>query len=471
MRTLNQIAARLEAGEPGQALIERCLDSIKDASGEGQRTYLKIYGEAARTAAEAYDALRRRGATPTRFAGIPVSIKDLFDVAGDVTTAGSVALRQAPPAPRDATAVARLRTAGFVPIGRTNMTEFAFSGLGLNPHYDTPRNPYDRKTGRIPGGSSSGAAVSVTDGMACAALGTDTGGSCRIPAALCGIAGFKPTATRVPKDGVMPLSQTLDSVGVIAPTVTCCAALDSVLAGEPEAELPAFPLDGLRLAIPQTLVLDGLDQDVSRAFAAALTALASAGVRIVDAVLPELGELAQVNAKGGFAAAEGYAVHRPLIKVKGREYDPFVLARLERGKEQDAADYIELMWAREQLIQRLDAATASFDALLMPTVPIIAPTLRELADVEAARNANLLLLRNTAVANFFDRCAVSIPCHKAGEAPVGLMLVGETGADRRLLAIAAAIETLVAPALTDVSEAAERAGRPDLTQKSLRMRN
>src|SRR5262249_5754570 len=170
-------------------------------------------------------------------------------------------------------------------------------------------------------------------------------------------------------------------------------------------------------------------------------------------------------------AAEGYAVHRPLIQAKGKEYDPFVLARLERGKEQDAADYIELMWAREQLIQRLNAATASFDALLMPTVPIIAPTLRELADPEVARNKNLLLLRNTAVANFFDRCAVSIPCHKAGEAPVGLMLVGETGADRRLLAIAAAIEALVAPALTATGEAADRGARADLSAKPVRMRN
>src|SRR5215472_17088526 len=374
MRTLNQIAARLEAWEPSRALVDRCLHGIAEASGEGQRTYLKVYGEAARASADAYDAQRRSGATPSRFAGIPVSIKDLFDVAGDVTTAGSMALRHAPPAARDAAAVARLRVAGFVPIGRTNMTEFAFSGLGINPHYDTPRNPYDRKTGRIPGGSSSGAAVSVTDGMACAALGTDTGGSCRIPAALCGIAGFKPTAKRVPKDGVMPLSQTLDSVGVLVLSVACCATIDAVLAGEAAGELPPFPLDGLRLAIPQTLVLDGLDDHVRRALAAALTALGCAGVRIVDLALPELGELAQVYAKGGFAAAEGYAVHRPLIKVKRKEYDPFVLTRLKRGKEQDAADYIELMWERERMILRLNAATAPFDALLMPTVPVSGDT-------------------------------------------------------------------------------------------------
>ena len=445
MRTLNQIAARLDAGEPSLALIDQFLDRIKDPAGEGGRTFLKVYGERARTAAETVDALRRHAAVPSRFAGIPISIKDLFDIAGDVTTSGSVALRQAPPAARDAGAITRLRAAGFVPIGRTNMTEFAFSGLGINPHYDTPRNPYDRKTGRIPGGSSSGAAVSVTDGMAAAALGTDTGGSCRIPAALTGIAGFKPTALRVPTDGVMPLSQSLDSVGVLAPTVACCAIIDAVLAGGTPAGLPEFPLAGLRLAVPQTLVLDGLDGDVSRAFSAALSALSGAGARITDIALRELDELAQVNAKGGFVCAEAYAVHRPLMKVKRKEYDPFVLARIERGKEQDAADYIELMWARADMIRRLNAITAPYDALMMPTVPIVAPTLRELADADAARRANAALLRNTAIANFFDRCAVSIPCHKAGEAPVGLMLMGENGADRTVLAIAAAIEKLVSP--------------------------
>jgi aspartyl-tRNA(Asn)/glutamyl-tRNA(Gln) amidotransferase subunit A len=445
--SLNQIATRLETGEASRALIDQCLERIKDAAGEGSRTFLKVYGESARMAAETYDTLRRRGATPSLFAGIPISIKDLFDVAGDVTTAGSVALRHAPPATRDATAIARLRAAGFVPIGRTNMTEFAFSGLGINPHYDTPRNPYDRKTGRIPGGSSSGAAVSVSDGMAMAALGTDTGGSCRIPAALCGIVGFKPTAARVPTDGTMPLSQTLDSIGPLAPTVACCAVIDAVLAGRAPAELEAFPLDGLRLAVPQTLVLDNLDADVSRAFAAALSALSAAGAHVTEIPLRELGEVAQVNAKGGFAAAEGWAVHRPLIEVKGDSYDPFVRTRLERGKEQDAADYIELQWAREEMIARLAAITAPYDALVMPTCPIIAPALRDVVTPEAARAANFMLLRNTGLANFFDRCSVSIPCHKAGDAPVGLMLIGETGADTRLLAIAAAVEKKVAPAL------------------------
>src|SRR5215470_18601465 len=436
MRTLKQIAARLEAGEPSRTLIDQCLDRIKDASGEGGRTFTKVYGEAARTTADSYDALRRRGATPSPFAGIPVSIKDLFDVAGDVTTAGSVALRQAPPATGDAAAVVRLRGAGFIPIGRTNMTEFAFSGLGINPHYDTPRNPYDRKTGRIPGGSSSGAVVSVTDEMAAAGLGTDTGGSCRIPAALCGTVGYKPTANRIP------------TIGTMAPSVACCALLDAVMAGQQPSDLPEFPVDGLRLVVPETLVLDGLDADVGRAFEAALTVLSNAGALVIDIPLPELAEVPQVNAKGGFAAAEGFAVHRPLIKVKRDTYDPFVLARLERGKDIDAADYIELQWAREQMIARLAAITAPYDALMMPTCPIVAPALRDLEKPEAARAANFLLLRNTGIANFFDRCSVSIPCHKAGDAPVGLMLIGENGADRRLLAMAAAIEKTVAPPLS-----------------------
>src|SRR5262249_45374825 len=244
---------------------------------------------------------------PSRFAGIPVSVKDLFDIAGDVTTAGSVALRDAPAAQRDAAVIARIRAAGFIPLGRTNMTEFAYSGVGLNPHYDTPRNPYDRATGRMPGGSSSGAAVSVTDGMAVGALGTDTGGSCRIPAALCGIVGYKPTAKRIPTNGVLPLSFTLDSVGPLARTVACCAALDAVMAGEEADDLRPYRIDGLRLAAPQTVVLDGMDQAVADAYAAALSRLANGGAKIVDLPFVEFNEVAILNRQGGFIASEAYA--------------------------------------------------------------------------------------------------------------------------------------------------------------------
>ena len=346
-----------------------------------------------------------------------------------------------PAALKRATATAS-RAAGFVPIGRTNMTEFAFSGLGINPHYGTPLNAYDRNTGRVPGGSSSGAAVSVTDGMALAALGTDTGGSCRIPAALCGLVGFKPTARRIPMAGAFPLSTSLDSIGPIASSVQCCATLDAIMASGEPAILPSYPLDGLRLAIPKTLMLDEIDCEVGRTFERALTTLSKAGIRLTHLPLPELAELPQINAKGGFGAAESYAFHRPLIAAKRDLYDPRVLSRILRGTEQDAADYIALTRARADFIRRVEAITSPYDALLMPTVPLAAPPLRDLESEEAYRVINLLMLRNPTVANFLDRCSISIPCHRVGDAPVGLMLIGPHNDDARLLAIAAAIESL-----------------------------
>lgn len=441
--TLADLARSFDQGSRSRDIVEQCLARIAAPEGEGRRTFLKVHAEQARAAADFHDTMRRNGAAASPFAGIPVSIKDLFDIAGDTTTAGSMALRDAPPAKRDAPAVSRLRDAGFIPIGRTNMTEFAFSGLGINPHHGTPANLYDRKNARIPGGSSSGAAVSVTDDMAAAALGTDTGGSCRIPAALCGLVGFKPTAKRVPLDGAVPLSTSLDSIGPIAASVACCAVLDAVLAGEEPRPLREFPLTGLRLAVPQTLVFDAIDADVARVFAAARTRLSEAGAQIVDLPLRELSELGRINSKGGFGAAEAYAFHRPLIESKAALYDPRVLSRILRGREQDAADYIDLVRARADFIRRVGAIVAPFDALLLPTVPIIAPRIADLDDEIAYRDINLLLLRNPTIANFLDACAISLPCHRPGEAPVGLMLIGHHGGDGRLFDIAAAAEHLL----------------------------
>jgi aspartyl-tRNA(Asn)/glutamyl-tRNA(Gln) amidotransferase subunit A len=445
MPTIASIAKSFANGGKSRAVVEDCLARIAGPAGEGPRVFLKVHAEAARAAADYFDALRARGAAPSPFAGIPVSIKDLFDIAGDVTTAGSTALRDAPPATRDAPSVARLRAAGFIPIGRSNMTEFAFSGIGINPHFGTPTSPYDRKAARMPGGSSSGAAVSVSDGMALGGLGTDTGGSCRIPAAMCGIVGFKPTAYRVPTQGAFPLSTSLDSIGPLAATVACCAALDAVLAGEPADDLPSFPPDALRLAVPQTMVLESMEPAVAQAFDGALAALRKAGARITDIPLREFSELQQINAKGGLSAAESYALHRALISKHEKEYDPRVLVRILRGKEQDAADYIDLINARADFIRRVAAITAPYDALVMPTTPITAPRIADLKEDEAYRRANMLVLRNPSIANFLDGCAISLPCHRAGEAPVGLMLFGKHGADRRLLAMSAAIEQVVSP--------------------------
>jgi aspartyl-tRNA(Asn)/glutamyl-tRNA(Gln) amidotransferase subunit A len=445
MRTIASAAAELEAGAKSRGFIEEALARINDKAGEGGRTFLRVYAEEALAAADYLDRMRARGAAPSRFAGLPVSLKDLFDVAGDVTTAGSLALREAPRARADAPVVARLRAAGFVPIGRTNMTEFAFSGIGINPHYGTPLSPYDRGAARVPGGSSSGAAVSICDAMALGALGTDTGGSCRIPAAFCGVVGFKPTASRVPTQGAFPLSSSLDSVGPLAPSVECCAILDCVLSGEPPAELSSFPLDGLRMAVPQTVVLDDVEPAVARAFDHALDRLRGKGARIVEIPLRELDELHAINAKGGLAAAQSYALHRPLIAKAEKLYDPRVLARILRGREQDAADYIDLLKARADFIRRVRPLTTPYDALVLPTVPVTAPRIADLATDEAFRRANMLVLRNPGIVNFLDGCSVSIPCHRAGDAPAGLMLFGEHNADRRLLAIAAAVEKVVSP--------------------------
>jgi len=425
------------------ALVERALDRIADPAGEGARVFVRVDRERALAEAEASDRLRARGLVPSPLAGQPISIKDLFDIAGQPTPAGSTVLADAAPAERDAPVVARLRAAGAVIVGRTNMTEFAFSGIGLNPHHGTPGNPADRS--RIPGGSSSGAAVGVADGMAVMGLGTDTGGSVRIPSALCGLAGFKPTQRRVPLDGSVPLSFSLDSIGPLAPSVACCAIADAVLAGEAPVVPPAPPLAHLSFAVVRNFVLEDLDATVARAFERALGRLSAAGARLVDVRLDALDALPQANAKGGFAPAEAWAWHRALIGRAAAGYDPRVLGRIRRGEAISAADYIDLLEARRRLIAEAAAATQPFDACLMPTVPTVAPTVAEAdASDDAFARLNLLMLRNPAVGNFLDRCAVSLPCHAPDELPVGLMLMGENGADRRLLGAALAVEAALA---------------------------
>ncbi|CAN5920051.1 amidase [soil metagenome] len=440
--TIGHLAADLAASRTtARQLTEEALGRIEDGHGEGSRAFIKVWRDQALAAADASDTLRHAGLVPSLLAGIPVSIKNLCDVAGETTLAGSKALDDGPPAENDAPVVARLRAAGAVIVGSTNMSEFAFSGVGFNPHYGTPGNPADRT--RVPGGSSAGAAVSVADRMAVAALGTDTGGSVRIPAAVCGIVGFKPTARRVPIDGVVPLSTSLDSIGPLANSVECCAIVDAIFAGEPVAVPEAMPLAGLRLAVPLHFVMDDLDPTVASAFERALKALSAIGVKIRHIDLPELNELNAINSKGGFAASEAYAWHRKLIARRAADYDPLVHPRIMRGKEMGAADYIDLLAARADLQKRVSAITAHFDAVAMPTCAITAPTLDEVSTPEGFTRKNMLLLRNTTVGNFLDRCAISLPCQAPGELPVGFMLMGEAMADKRLLAMARSVAPVV----------------------------
>jgi aspartyl-tRNA(Asn)/glutamyl-tRNA(Gln) amidotransferase subunit A len=423
--------------------LEEALARIADPKGEGASACLTVYSEAARTAADAADARARVGTKLGPLDGTIVSIKDLFDVAGEPTRAGSKVLAQAKPAAADAPVVRRLRAAGAVIVAKTNMTEFAFSILGINPHYGTPGNPADRT--RVPGGSSSGAAVAVADGMCDIAIGSDTGGSVRTPAAFCGIVGFKPSKFRVPTDGAFPLSHTLDSVGPLARTVAECAAADAVIAGEESWKVEPEPLGGLRLGIPQGRPLAELDQVVDAKFSDAVKQVGQAGVRFSDERLTQLDEMAKVSAKAAITTIEAFAIHRELLTARAADYDPFVRGRLEGGRDVSAADYIALMRARAALVREMDARLSDLDGLVMPTTPIVAPTVAEVsASFEAFMAKQVLGFRNTSMINFFDLCAISLPLPRDGSLPVGLMLVARNAQDRKLLRMAAAVERLFA---------------------------
>lgn len=448
MKPLRTLATELADGSvTSRQLVDRCLAAIENPTGEGARAFLRVTGEQARATADGYDAIRDRGGTLPPFAGVPVAVKDLCDIAGEVTTAGSTVLADRPPATVDAPVVARLRAAGFVIMGRTNMTEFAYSGLGLNAHHGTPRSPWNREVGHIPGGSSSGTAVAVADGMAAVGLGTDTGGSCRIPAAFCGIVGFKPTAARIPLDGVVPLSFSLDSIGPLGRSVDCCAIVDDVFAGgSGVVGDAAIPAARLRLGALRDLVLDDMDDTVADTYHRALSILSAAGVTVIDAPFPELGDLPHLNRKGGLATAEAYAWHRELLESRGDEYDQRVRTRIEPGRDVSAAHYIEVLAGRRRLIAAAAKRSMGLDAFVLPTVPILAPTVAgfDSGDRDHYTRQNLLCLRNTSVGNFLDGCAISVPASAQGEPPVGLMLMAGPMADRHLLAAARTVEGLLA---------------------------
>ncbi|MBX3651056.1 MAG: amidase [Burkholderiales bacterium] len=428
-------------------ITENALQRATSHSGEGGRTFTKIYKDSSLAAAEIADQIPKSGLDVNPLRGLPVSVKDLFDIRNETTLAGSRVLSNTKVASEDATVVKRLRASGAVLIGKTNMTEFAYSGLGLNPHFGTPLNPYDRSNRRIPGGSSSGAAISVTDGMAVAAIGTDTGGSVRIPAALCGLTGFKPTACRIPTDGVIPLSTSLDSVGSIAPTVDCCAQIDAVLTGSSAPVLGGRSVANLRFGYLDGYVLEGLDRWVAYYFDAALSALSQAGASIEKVNFLALSQIADCNSNGGFAAAESYAWHRRYIDASIDQYDPRVSSRILRGKQISAADYIDLLKERSRIKALANLAFGEFDVWLLPTVPRIAPLLEPLeSSDELYTEINFAMLRNPSVFNFLDWCALSIPCHQPGEAPVGLMIAARHGMDQELLSVGSAIERVMAEA-------------------------
>jgi aspartyl-tRNA(Asn)/glutamyl-tRNA(Gln) amidotransferase subunit A len=449
-KSIAEIQQDLAAGRTtAAALTEAALQRAQDSKGEGKRVYLRLYAEQAMQAARAADQLRVAGVVASPLAGVPISIKDLLDVKGEPSTGASAVLADAPPATEDALVLKRLRAAGAIIIGRTNMPQFAYSGVGQNPHTGTPRNPFERDAGdvnkgRASGGSSSGAAISVTDGMAVAAIGSDTGGSIRIPAALCGLAGFKPTQARVPLTGVLPLSESLDSVGPLAACVADCALVDAVIAGEePIAQTPV-PLRRLRFARPKQCMFDELDSAVADAVAKAISKLSAAGAEIVDVDVPALARWPEILRTGHLIASEAYATHRAWMEAKRGLYDPRVYMRIELGAKLSAADYVAYTRQRSTTQHELTALLQDFDALIAPTVATVAPRLHEiLNDNDAFVRANRLLVRSTGFINFIDGCSLTVPCQQPGALPVGLMLSGLRGTDHHILRVGMAVEKLL----------------------------
>jgi len=421
--TVEARLARIEAGDPA--------------------VFTRLYPDSARAAADAADARRRDGLSLGPLDGAIVSIKDLFDVAGETTTAGSVLLAGAPPAAADAPVVARLRRAGAVILGKTNMSEFAFSGLGLNPHYGTPGNAAD--PARIPGGSSAGAGVSVGQGTSDISIGSDTGGSVRIPASLNGVVGFKPTARRVPLAGAFPLSYALDSLGPLARNVADCAAADAVMAGAEPAPLDAVPVAGLRIGVPRGLLFTETEPLVAEAFERALARLSAAGARVIDHPIDDL--LAAMDGAlpdGSLAAIEAAAIHADWLDAQADRYDPRVHRRICAGRAAPATRYIRTLRRRAELIAALDGRLAPLDLLALPATATTAPLTAPLeADDAAFLAANRLMLRNTAFGNFFDLTGLALPMPDLAR-PAGLMLLARHGQDRRLLALGAGIEAMMA---------------------------
>lgn len=423
--------------------VSKCIENIHNPSGEGATTFLKVSEVEALAVARTQDALLKKGAQLGPLAGITVSVKDLFDIAGEVTASGSRILRGNDPAEQDSDVVARIRGAGGIVIGRTNMTEFAYSGLGLNPHFGTPLNPYDRMNGRIPGGSTSGGAISVADQMATIAIGSDTGGSCRIPAALCGLVGFKPTASRYSMAGVLPLSRSLDSVGILAPTVQCCQTMDGVLVGGSIKDNPEISLKGLNIGILENVVLEGMDSDVKRNYLRTIETLEKSGVNLRAIHSKVIEKIIQIQGQPKIVSAEANAEYEAILALMGDGVDPRVSTRIAKGKEVSSAIYIQTMLERKALIHAWRKEFLDDDLWIMPTVPTIAPLLSDLQSDDEYFRFNGLMLRNPGLINFLDGCALSLSNHSPAEAPTGVMLVSLGGNDEKLLRCGLSIERIL----------------------------
>ena len=443
--SIRELAHKLRTGKmTSAALVESCIAAAADGS---ESVFITLNAEQARSEALQVDKARRDGLYLPYFAGVPITLKDLFDVEGEVTAAGSRVLAFNMPAQSDATVIARLRESGFIFLGRVNMSEFAFSGMGANPHYGTPLSIWDRSSKRLPGGSSSGSAVGVAEGTVPASIGSDTAGSTRIPAAFNGVVGFKPSYGRLPLDGIFPLSPTTDAPGPLANTVDCCYLLDSAMSGEKKPqELNFRRPEQLKFLVPEAQVTEELDPTVRKSFERALDFLESAGCSIKWQSLPVLDALLDLFQTSPLATFEAWRAHRQRLESSRDAYDPFVSTRIASGADISERDYRATLRKRRELIDTFNNSVKQFDALIYPTVPILPPRLAEIVELEAARKINFRCLRNTATVNYFDGCAISLPCHQIDGAPVGMMVSTTHNRDKALFEIAATVERLLYPA-------------------------
>jgi aspartyl-tRNA(Asn)/glutamyl-tRNA(Gln) amidotransferase subunit A len=444
MPGLREISRALRSGQTSASqLVERALERASQS-----KSVFTTINPGLLHLANTIDRRHKKSQPLAPLAGIPIALKDLFNIRNEVTLAGSIVRKHyAQAEDADAEVLAPLRAAGLLFFGRTNMSEFAYSGIGMNAHYGTPLSIWDRATGRLPGGSSSGSAVAVAEGIVCASLGSDTAGSCRIPAALNGVVGIKPSYGRMSLQGIYPLSPTLDAPGPIGLDIDSCFILDQLMCGraQPADDLPRLQpaeLNQLRLVIPEARVMHDLDAEVRIAFEAAVETLRAAGANIRQQALPVLDDCDDLFVERPIVVREAWDHHRSMLEQHFDEYDPFVGTRLRLGANITDAEQQSRYAARDQLVTVFEREFAGLqtDALIYPTVACVPPAIAETEDDENARRVNMRCLRNTATVNYFNGCAISLPCHREGDAPVGLMLSAVNGQDESLYRIAAAIE-------------------------------
>ena len=442
MFTIEEFGRKFRAREVSAAEVtEACLRRI-DADNQRLNVFIHVMADEARRQAREADAELAAGRDRGALQGVPVSIKDLFDVEGSATTAAS-RVREFHVADRDATVIARLRHAGAVLVGKTNLHEFAFGTTNEDSAFGAARNPHDVE--RSPGGSSGGSAASIVAGMAIASIGTDTGGSIRIPAAACGTVGLKPTCGEVPMDGVVPLSPTLDHVGPITRSVADAWHLHHVLVGrDAGGPLAAAPTGGLRIAVLRGYFSDVLDDEIRARFEASLETLRTGGVRIEEAHIPHASLIAPIYMHISFGEAAAY--HATTLETMADLYTPPVRLRLELARHVLAEDYVRALAGREVLRREVDAALSGHDVLLLPTLPIPAPTIgANLVQIGQTKEpVRALMLRQTQLFNLTGHPAISLPCGRtAAGLPCGLQLVGQRMHTQALLRIAAGIERLL----------------------------